>query len=203
MISMILYSISIIYSPGPINFIGLNQGVSNKLNSSKGYFVGVGVAFYILLLILGYTGEKLIKKEYLLYISIIGSIYMFYLSYKIIKTSVSLNDEKHISRLTFRDGFFMEIMNPKAMLATLPIATIYYPVNSVDGVKVLGVSFVLALMASSAPFGYALIGTCFSDMIQNEKMIRVFNTVLALLLVYVGYSIFKDRVFLVLVGKTL
>jgi|LGOV01.1.fsa_nt_gb threonine/homoserine/homoserine lactone efflux protein len=199
---MILYSISIIYSPGPINFLGLNQGVNNRTNKSKGFFTGVGVAFLILLLVIAYTGEKLIKKEYLLYTSIVGSIYILYLAYKIIKSSVNLND-KNNQTLTFKDGFVMEIMNPKAMLATLPLATIYFPVNNIQGIKVLIVSFILSLMASSAPFGYALIGSFFSDMMKNEKIIKRFNTIMALLLMYVAFSIFKDHVFLVFTGKAL
>jgi threonine/homoserine/homoserine lactone efflux protein len=192
---MILYSISVIYTPGPINFLGMNQGVSNKISNSKGFFVGVGVAFLILLLVFGYTGEKVIKKDYLLYISIVGSTYILYLAFKIIKSNVFPNEEKNTKILTFKDGFFMEIMNPKAALATLPIATIYFPANNIVGVKVFGVSLMLALMASSAPFSYALIGSCFSDVIKNDKLIKWFNAIMAFLLIYVAYSIFKDHVF--------
>lgn len=202
---MILYSISIIYSPGPINFLGLNQGINNRTNKSKGFFIGVGVAFLILLLVIAYTGEKLIKKEYLLYTSIIGSIYILYLAYKIIKSSVNLKDDKNNNNktLTFKDGFVMEIMNPKAMLATLPLATIYFPINNIEGIKVFTVSIILSIMASSAPFGYALIGSFFSDMMKNEKIIKGFNIIMALLLMYVAFSIFKDHVFLVLIGEAL
>jgi len=202
---MILYSISIIYSPGPINFLGLNQGINNRTNKSKGFFIGVGVAFLILLLVIAYTGEKLIKKEYLLYTSIIGSIYILYLAYKIIKSSVNLKDDKNNNNktLTFKDGFVMEIMNPKAMLATLPLATIYFPINNIEGIKVFTVSIILSIMASSAPFGYALIGSFFSDMMKNEKIIKGFNIIMALLLMYVAFSIFKDHVFLVFTNKAL
>ncbi len=52
MLQMILYGIGIMYTPGPINLIGLNLGLNKKFKQSIGYFFGVGFAMLILFLIL-------------------------------------------------------------------------------------------------------------------------------------------------------
>lgn len=200
MIEMVLYAIGIMYTPGPINLLGLNLGLNKKFKESIGFFIGVGLAMFILFLMFGYTGEKFIRKEYLIYISSVGSIYIFYLAVKILRSTVDINKQNTIKLLTFKDGLLMQIMNPKATLATLPIATINFPANSISGVKILTVSLVLALLACCAPCSYSLVGKYFGLLIKNDKTIKVFNTIMALLLIYVAYTIFKDHVYLVFLG---
>lgn len=200
MLEMILYAIGIMYTPGPINILGLNLGLNRKFKESIGFFIGVGFAMSLLFIIFGYTGEKFIRKEYLIYISSVGSIYILYLAVKILKSNVDISKQKDIRLLTFKNGLLMQIMNPKATLATLPIATISFPANNISGIKILVVSLVLSMLACLAPSSYSFIGEYFGTLIKNDRIIKVFNIVMALLLIYVAYTIFKDHVYLVLLG---
>jgi len=197
---MILYGIGVMYTPGPINILGFNLGVNKKFKESLGYFAGVGSAMLILFLIFGYTGERFIKKEYLIYISAIGTVYILYLAVKLFKASVQLSNKKDMGILRFRDGLIMHLMNPKATLATLPIAIIHYPANSIQGWKILVVSVLLAILASLAPTTYSIIGYILGKKVKQGKTLKVFNITMALLLVYVAFFIFYDHIFLVLTG---
>ena len=200
MLSMILYAFGIMYTPGPINLLGMNLGVNKKFKHSIGYFAGVGTAMFTLFLLYGYTGERIIKKEYLFYISIIGSAYILYLAYKLFKSNTKAKTDGDVKLLTFREGLFMQLMNPKATLATLPIATIHFPANGITGIEILFVSFFLAIMAGGAPATYSFLGEKFSGGIRRERVLKVFNMGMAILLAYVAVSIFWDHVYLVLQG---
>ncbi len=58
MLSIMLYGISILFSPGPVTLIAVNKGMHKELQSSWGFFVSIGLATYLLLLIYGYTGNQ-------------------------------------------------------------------------------------------------------------------------------------------------
>jgi threonine/homoserine/homoserine lactone efflux protein len=200
MLQMLLYGIGIMYTPGPINIMGLTLGLNKKFKNSIGFFIGVGIAMFILFFIYGYTGEKFIKKDYLIYPSIIGGIYIFYLAIKVLKEDVDI-DDKLKKPLTLKDGFIMQIVNPKASLAALPIATINFPANNINGIKIIIMSVVFGLLVIGAPSVYCVFGQFFSDLIKRKKILLIFNKIMGAILLYVAFSIFKDHVYEVIIGK--
>ncbi len=200
MLNLFLYGISIMYTPGPVNLLGLNIGFRNRVKQSLGFFIAVACSMLILFLVFGYTGEKVMKKSYLIYTSFIGCLYILYLAFKLFKAKVNVEQEENVRDFSFRDGFMMQLLNPKAALATLPIATIMYPDNDIVGFKIVVMSVVLSILAFGAPLSYSILGTYFSHLIKNEKFFDLFNKVMALLLIYVAFTIFKDHVFLVIKG---
>lgn len=200
MLEMLLYGISVMYTPGPVTLLSVNQGLNKKFKSSIGFFAGVGVAMFLLLTVYGYTGEKLIKPEYLIYISLIGGCYIIYLAYKVFKSKIEVDDKAKDKNVTFKDGFLMQLFNPKATLAALPIATINYPVNNITGFKIIIVSFIFMFIVFGSPALYCLLGQFFSNIIKNKKVLRIFNKTMAFLLLYVAFTILRDHVYNVIIG---
>lgn len=200
MTEILLYAIGVMYTPGPMNLLGLNQGINKKFRESIGFFLGVGTAMLILFLLFGYTGQRFIKKEYLLYISAVGCSYILYLGIKMLKANVKVESKVEAKALSFKDGLLMHLFNPKATLATLPIATIHFPASEIRGINILFISLILAAMGSLAPTSYALVGKYFGQLIKKNWVIKVYNTIMALLLIYVAFRIFWEHVYLVLVG---
>lgn len=202
MLQMLLYGIGIMYTPGPVNIMGLTLGLNKKFKSSIGFFTGVGIAMFILFFVCGYSGEKLIKKEYLIYTSIVGGCYILYLAIKIMKEKVTIDEQLRKNSLSLKDGFIMQIVNPKAILAALPIATINFPANDITGIEIMIMSVLFGLLVIGAPSIYCLLGQFFSNLINNKKFLLLFNKVMGVMLLYVAFSIFKDHVFDVLTGRS-
>lgn len=200
---MLLYGIGIMYTPGPVNIMGLTLGLNKKFKNSIGFFTGVGIAMFILFFIYGYTGEKFIKKEYLLFTSIIGSIYIFYLAIKVFKEDVCLDDTLRKNSFTLKDGFIMQIVNPKASLAALPIASINFPANNINGINIMIMSVIFGLLVIGAPSLYCIFGQLFSDLIKQKKFLLIFNKIMGIILLYVAFNIFRDHVYDVILGKNL
>lgn len=201
MIEMILYGIAIMYTPGPVNLMGLNLGFGKKFKESIGFFIGVGIAMFILFIVYGYTSNRIMKKEYLIYTSIIGGIYILYLAFKVFIEDINIEEKSEKKPLSIKDGFIMQIVNPKASLAALPIATINFPANDIAGIKILIMSILFGLIVIGAPLTYCLAGQFCSNLIKNKKVLLIFNKIMALMLLYVAFSIFKDHVYDVLIGK--
>jgi threonine/homoserine/homoserine lactone efflux protein len=181
--------------------LGFNQGLQKRSQESIGFFFGVGAAMLVLYLLFGYTGELIIHKSYLKYISLAGVCYILYLAIKIAKINVLQNNVSNdAGKLTFKDGLMIHLLNPKASLATLPIATISFPANQISGSGILCYSVLLSLLAVGAPGSYSLAGRFCSPLASNPKIISRFNTLMAGLLVYVAISIFIEHVYMVWLG---
>ncbi|HKJ96071.1 MAG TPA: LysE family transporter [Gammaproteobacteria bacterium] len=203
MTAIFAYAIGVMYTPGPVNLLGLNAGINGRLRASVGYFVGVGSAMLILLLVFGWVGSAWVEGPALVVISALGSAYIVYLAVKIARESVSLDGDAPTSRspaLGFREGLVMQLMNPKGIVATLPIAAIQFPAAGVHGVSLLAWSAVIAVLAIGAPGSYCVVGHWVGRRAASPRVFRSFNTVMAGLLIYVAVKIAYHHVYLPLVS---
>ena len=90
MIELLAYAIGIMYTPGPVNLIGLNAGLGDRTRASLGFFLGVGLAMFVLLLLFGWAGTRLVREDTLIYVSLVGCLYIAYLAIKIASDSGEL-----------------------------------------------------------------------------------------------------------------
>lgn len=56
MLEIVAYALGVMYTPGPVNLLGLNAGLNGQARTSLGFFVGVGAAMLTLFLIFGWVG---------------------------------------------------------------------------------------------------------------------------------------------------
>jgi len=82
MADIFAYAIGIMYTPGPINLLGLSSGLNKQTRSHLGFFIGVGSAMFILFVLLGYLGLQVINPQFLPYVSLIGCGYILYIAWK-------------------------------------------------------------------------------------------------------------------------
>lgn len=200
MLNMLLYAIGIMYTPGPVNIMGFSLGLNKNFKQSIPFFFGVSCAMFVLFTFFGYTGEKIVKKEYLIYVSFLGCSYIIYLAFKVFKSSITLNTNSSTKILTFKDGFIMQFFNPKAILAALPITTLWFPSYRIEGIYILIASILFMFLVFGAPSLYCLLGTYFNSFLTKNNILSWVNKLLAVLLLYVAYTIFRDHIYLVLKG---
>ena len=106
-----------------------NQGKQALL-----FCVGVGFAMLILFLLVGYLGSNIIPPSYQAGIAILGALYISYLGFKIMKSSfASQSLQTNNTQLFFKTGFVLQICNPKALVAIIPIVSIQFPRAAIEG----------------------------------------------------------------------
>ena len=187
-----LYAFSVMYSPGPVNFMGLNAGLTGKFRRSTGFFIGVGCAMLLLFVLFGYTGEAIISQAALPYISLAGGVYTLYLAYQVFKArpvveELSTTEGK---TLTFWNGLVIQLLNPKGIVAVLPITSVMFPAAHITGVSIAGVSALLAFGAFGAPWVYALLGATLGRRITGQSAFTLFNRCMGLALAACAYFMF-------------
>ncbi len=195
MIEILAYAFGIMYSPGPVNLLSLNVGLNGQFKSSVGFFAGVAVAMLIMFLTFGYTGSWLISERNQLLIGFLGCLYIGYLAYKIGRANIDLNNTKLKStKLNFQDGLLMQLLNPKGLIATLPIATVQFPAAHITGLQIALWSVLLSLMAFGAPSSYSLMGARMSKLVSKPRYFKIINITMSLLLFLVAINIAAEHV---------
>jgi threonine/homoserine/homoserine lactone efflux protein len=121
---------------------------------------------------------------------------MLYVAWNVFSSTVDLsNGNKQRNGLGFRDGLIMHLLNPKAMIATLPISTIQFPAVGIAGGQIVFWSLLLSVFAFGAPAGYAVAGAVLGKKIEHPLVFRSFNILMSVLLVYVAFSIGYEHIY--------
>lgn len=190
---IVLYAFSVIYSPGPVNALGLNAGLRGQARRALGFYAGVGCAMLVLFLALGYAGAVVVSGALLPWLALLGGGYCLYLGYRIARAAPpTAAGEGAATRLTFASGLLIQGLNPKAWLAVLPIATVMFPAAQVTGGKIALWSLPLALSACGAPASYALLGALLGRYLVRGRGFRAVNRLLGLSLVGCALLLFHD-----------
>jgi threonine/homoserine/homoserine lactone efflux protein len=201
MLEIFAYAIGVMYTPGPINLLGLRSGINGNARDHIGFFIGVGCAMFLLFVFLGFVGLSIIRPVLLPYISLIGCSYILYIAWKVAKSSINIAEKGvNIEVLSFWNGLVLQLLNPKALIATLPIATLQFPAVGISGIAIVFWSAVLALLAFGAPSSYSVVGMIMGRRIDNLRYFKVFNFAMSGLLIGVAISIGYEHGYLVLVS---
>lgn len=202
MLAIIAYALGVMYTPGPVNLLGLNVGINGQGKTSLGFCLGVGLAMLLYLLVLGWAGAAWISQDSLVLLSALGCAYILYLAYKVARANATLDTHAPAPRmLSFRDGLMMQLLNPKAMVATLPIATLQFPAEGIQGMSLFIWALGLAALAAGAPGSYVVIGSLLGQRVRQPMFIKGFNWIMAGLLVAVSLSIGYEHVWLVVTAQ--
>ncbi len=188
MLEIIVYAFGIMYSPGPANTLALFAGVNGQGWRAFLYCVGVGLAMLIWFLVIGYLGSEIIPKGYQSVISILGGGYIAYLAIKIMQSSFQqkTNNDKN-AVVNFRMGLVLQLCNPKAMVAIVPIVTVQFPRMQIEGAQIALWSLGLSMIAFGAPSTYLLVGSCLKKAATNPNVMAWLNRIMAMLLFFVAY----------------
>ncbi|MCK0746029.1 LysE family translocator [Chromohalobacter nigrandesensis] len=202
MLALLTYAISVMYTPGPVNLLGLNAGINGQTKTSSGFYIGVGTAMFLMLLLLGWLGSVLIQGKLLWALSALGTLYILYLSIKIASSTPYKRDmEARFRPLQFKEGLLMQLLNPKGIVATLPIATIQLPAMHIEGPHLIMMALLIGVLAAGAPGSYALLGGAMGKAIHDHALLRFINIILALLLAFTGLIIGYEYVVLPLIDS--
>ena len=183
------------YSPGPVNALGLNAGLQGQARRALGFHLGVGCAMLLLFLGLGYGGAALVSTRLLPWLALAGGAYSLYLGYRLatsVPTVATDREGEQGAPLSFFGGLLMQGLNPKGWLAVLPIATVMFPAAQVTGVKIALCALLLAIAAGGAPASYALLGSLLGRTLLRGRGLLWVNRLLGLSLVGCALLLFLD-----------
>ncbi len=173
MAPILTFAMTAAITPGPNNIILSTNAVNYGFKATIPLMLGVFFGFLsVLTLCLLGIGEIYENYPYFKnFIKIVATIFLTYLAYKIfISTEFSDNNNKR--RFTFRDIYFFQLINPKAVSVSMSSSAIFIQNKF---------SYLEEFISTSAVV-WAAIGHSFRKYLNDKRKIIYFNRVMALLL---------------------
>lgn len=195
--AFILATFALSISPGPDNIYVLMQSIVNGKKYGLATVVGLMAGCLVHTTLVAFGVSVIIKQSAALFfgIKLAGAIYLFFLAYKVWRSNAAIQfsennvEKKSIGQL-FRQGFIMNVLNPKVsifFLAFFPGFLFSNELSNVSQFYVLGFLFILVSFIVFG--GIAIMAGYISDYIKGSSKIGVFLKWMQIV-VFIGIGIF-------------
>ncbi len=180
-IALTLFVFITTFTPGPNNISCASSGLRFGYRRTLPYLAGIGSGFFLLMLacmsFATLLGEWLQHYEHI--IRIAGSLYITWLAWKSLGISYTDEDSGPVSVSSFQNGFWLQMVNPKAILYGLTIfSTFLMPVNGEIGILIF-LSLLFTLVTFSAISLWALSGAWIRGNLKSNKLQKILNYLLS------------------------
>lgn len=191
LIAMCIFSLTMSITPGPVNMIIIASGATHGIKKTIPFVSGSTLGFILLLLILaiGFMQFIAVYPAFLKYMSIGGSSFILYMSYKIATSAPNLSKEG-AKCPKFMEGFILQWLNPKAWLACIAGISLFADEKSFSPLLLfISLYFIICFLSLSS---WAVLGDRLSLVLETGKRLKLFNYSMATLLsscaIYLLYS---------------
>tara|TARA_B110000977_G_scaffold37465_1_gene50358 strand:+ start:895 stop:1509 length:615 start_codon:yes stop_codon:yes gene_type:complete len=184
-LAILLFTATASITPGPNNIMIMASGVNFGVRPSLPHVLGICLGFPVMVISLGIGLGALFDSVPILHeiIKIFGVAYLFYLAW-LVASSSSFEETSSPSRpLRFDQAVLFQWVNPKAwVMATGAIST--YTTTAGDTLtQVLFIAFAFFITAAPSVMIWLIFGAGLKRYLDNALHNRMFNIVMALLLV--------------------
>lgn len=183
MAPILTFAMTAAITPGPNNIIlstnAVNFGFKKTIPLISGVFFG-----FLSVLTLCLLGIGEIYKSFptiILLIKVIAVLFLTYLSFKIF-TSSSFSDEKNSKNFTFKDIYFFQLINPKAVTVSMSSSAIFIQNKFSYEIEFILIFICFMISTFTSALVWAAIGHSFRKYLNDKKKIVYFNRTMALLL---------------------
>ncbi|HEY1998981.1 LysE family translocator [Paraburkholderia sp.] len=186
----ILFALVTTITPGPNNTMLLASGVNFGFRRTLPHLFGISAGVVVLMLSVGFgLGEAFQRFPALYSVLEIASVaYLLYLAWKI-GTSGEIKLRKGERRpMKFHEAIAFQWVNPKAWMMVLTAATTIH-ISESFGINVMLMAVLFYVIGFPCICLWAGFGTAMREVLTDPKRLRIFNVVMALLLVMTLYPI--------------
>ena len=184
-------SFSMGFTPGPNNAVASYSGFNFGIKKTIPLIFGVGLGYTLLVILVNYVLISTFQKFPIIQeiIRTLGTIFLFYLAYKIAFSPVSTESKKE-NPVKFLDTFLFQFINPKGVMAAVTLISKFvlqedYFRTSITVILVCAATAFLSITA------WTFLGKFLRKFATNNSFIKRFNYAMSLLIVVciVGFYI--------------
>ncbi|SCB19013.1 LysE family translocator [Rhizobium multihospitium] len=184
-LTLLLAALVIMGSPGPSTISATAMGAAYGFRRSLGYVFGLiaGTVAVLLAVAAGVVAILLSVPHGALVLTIVSAVYILYLAFKIATAPPLSRRDDRVAAPAFSGGFLLAVANPKAYLA---IAAVFAGVSLFQDQRLLDAASKIVLLTAmivAIHMIWLLVGASLSRFLQDPKISRIVNILLAILLI--------------------
>lgn len=183
--SFLVFAFSAAFTPGPNNIMIMASGLNFGVKASLPHFLGICFGFPSMILAVGFGLGYVFERYAWLHelIQFVGIVYLLYLAWLIFKASPRHERASVAKPLTFLQAALFQWVNPKAWIMGTSAIAAYTTVGADLHLQVLALVFVFWLMTFPSAGVWMMGGVWLQRVLTNPVHSRIFNAVMAVLLV--------------------
>jgi threonine/homoserine/homoserine lactone efflux protein len=183
MAPVLTFAMTAAITPGPNNIIlstnAVNYGFKETIPLMMGVFFGFLSVLTLCLLGIGELYKSF--PAIAMIVKIVATCFLVYLSFRIF-TSSSFSDEKNSKKFSFKDIYFFQIINPKAVTVSMSSSAIFIQNKFSYQIEFILIFLCFVISTSTSAIAWAAIGHSFRKYLDDKKKIVIFNKIMAILL---------------------
>jgi threonine/homoserine/homoserine lactone efflux protein len=183
MAPVLTFAMTAAITPGPNNIIlstnAVNYGFKETIPLMMGVFFGFLSVLTLCLLGIGELYKSF--PAIAMIVKIVATCFLVYLSFRIF-TSSSFSDEKNSKKFSFKDIYFFQIINPKAVTVSMSSSAIFIQNKFSYQIEFILIFLCFVISTSTSAIAWAAIGHSFRKYLNDKKKIVIFNRIMAILL---------------------
>ena len=183
MAPILTFAMTAAITPGPNNIIlstnAVNYGFKATIPLILGVFFGFLSVLSLCLLGIGEIYEG--YPNFKIFIKIVATVFLTYLAYKIF-ISTEFSDNNNKKRFTFRDIYFFQLINPKAVSISMSSSAIFIQNKFSYFEEFILIFICFVISTSTSAVVWAAIGHSFRKYLNHKRKVIYFNRIMALLL---------------------
>jgi threonine/homoserine/homoserine lactone efflux protein len=187
-IAMILFSLTMSITPGPVNVTTFSSGLNYGFKNTVPFVSGATIGFTLLLAGVGVGLGSIVNllPKASMVLCYAGALFIAYVGYKIIRSDVSI-EKVSGSRPKFHEGFVMQWLNIKAWVACIAgVSAFSLSGRYFELIMFCSIYFVVCYLSIAS---WAFMGNTINKLLNQDKYLKIINIGLGLTLVCLGVLI--------------
>ena len=182
--ALISYYFVMFVTPGPNNAMLTASGIKFGFKKTIPHLIGIPFGHTIQITLVCFGLGNLFQKYPLIqnYLKWLCFIYLLYLGWKIIG-SFSEHKKESGRPLKLYEAALFQFMNPKAWVVALTASTAFFPVNENFYLATIFVALTAPFICFPSICLWALFGSSIKRLIKNDKIKKIMEYFLAVLLI--------------------
>ncbi len=190
-LSLLGFSFVSSITPGPNNLMLMASGANFGMRRTMPHMMGVGLGFVFMVILVGLGLAGLFEQFPILHtvLKVVSVAYLLWLAWKIATAAPKINTVEETGKpFTFLQAAAFQWVNPKAWTMAITAITFYVAADQRIWGTLL-VAFVFGAVNIPCITLWAWMGKQVRRVLNTPKRLRIFNFIMALLLVLTLYPI--------------
>ncbi len=185
LVPLIVFSFSMAFTPGPNNIMVTASGVNFGFRRSLPHMIGIAVGVFIMVMIVGLGLAQIFIYEPRLQTALkyIGACYLIFLAWRISQTPFGQKETIIGSPVKFWQAVLFQWVNPKGWVFALGTLTTYTTASGNMITETFGIALINTLTSFLSVVIWGSFGSAMSPYLSNERSRKLFNHLMAGLLV--------------------
>ena len=185
-ISITSFALASTMTPGPNNIMLLSSGLTFGYKRTIPHALGINFGFPVMVICVGLGVGKLFEVFPFVYtvLKVVGISYLFWMAWHIANTKGSpATQNKNDKPFTFFQAALFQWVNPKAWVVAITSTAAFITDHQIAFIQVMIIACIFFLCGILSTNSWSLGGVMLKRFIQNERLIKIFNITMAILIV--------------------